>query len=82
MAVASLVLGIISIILSIFPIVGGWLGSALIALVGVVLGALAAKSGEKHGLAVAGLVCSIIGLALSLIFWIACAACAASLGLL
>ena len=79
MAVASLVLGIISIVCS---FIGGvnWVG-AILGIVGIVLGVLGKKkTPEKAGMATAGLVMSIIGVVLSLIFIIACAACFASVG--
>ncbi len=80
MGVASLVLGIISIVLSLF---GGTWVSALIGIVGIVLGALAKKANpENSGMATAGMVCSIIGTVLSLLVFIACVACAASVGAL
>lgn len=76
MAVASLVLGICSLV---FPFIGlGWL-SMILGIVGIILGALARKKGEKKGMATAGLVMSIISVALGLIMWIACAACAGAL---
>lgn len=72
MAVASLVLGICALV---FPFIGlGWL-SVIIGVVGIVLGALAKKNPEKQGMATAGIVMSIIAVALGLIMWIACAAC-------
>lgn len=72
MAVASLVLGICSLV---FPFIGlGWL-SALLGIVGIVLGALGKKNTEKQGLATAGIVMSIIAVALGIVSWIACAAC-------
>ena len=77
MGVASLVLGIISIVLGVAT--GGafgWLG-AILAIVGIVLGALGRKNPEKKGMATAGMVCSIIGLVLGLILYLACAACVA-----
>jgi hypothetical protein len=75
MGIASLVLGIISVVWSVFG--GTWL-SALVGLVGIILGAVGVKSKAKC--AVAGLVLSIIGTSLGLLFYIACVACAASLG--
>lgn len=72
MPVASLVLGICALV---FPFIGlGWL-SVIIGVVGIVLGALAKKNPEKQGMATAGIVMSIIAVALGLIMWIACAAC-------
>lgn len=76
MGIASLILGIVSIAL-------GWLGSwlwILIGAAGIVLGAIGKKKNQKC--AKGGLVCSIIGTSLSVVFYIACIACAASLGLL
>lgn len=76
MAVASLVLGIVSIVFTVFTAGAlGWLG-AIIGLIGVILGAMAKKDPEKKGMATAGFVCSIIGLVLGLILYVACAACA------
>lgn len=76
MAVASLVLGICALA---FPFVGlGWL-STLLGIVGIVLGALGKKNVEKKGMATAGIVMSIIAVALGLISWIACAACVGGL---
>ena len=72
MAVASLVLGICALV---FPFIGlGWL-SMLLGIVGIVLGSLGKSNVEKRGLATAGIVMSIIAVALGLISWIACAAC-------
>lgn len=74
MGVASLVLGIISIVIGVFSAGSlGWFG-AILGIIGVILGALGRKDPEKKGLATGGLVCSIIGLVLCLILYIACAA--------
>lgn len=79
MAVASLVLGIISLV---FAFIGlGWLGG-IIGIVGIILGALGRKDPAKKGMATAGLVCSIIGTILGLALWIACALCLGSVGAL
>jgi len=78
MGVASLVLGIISLVIAIIFPAFGWLG-AILGLVGVILGAAGRKNVEKKGIATAGLVCSIIGLILCLLFYIACAACLGSI---
>ena len=72
MAIASLVLGIVSIVFSAIPGLG--LLSWILAIVGIILGALGRKNPEKKGIATAGLVCSIIGLILGIITWLACAA--------
>ena len=70
MGVASLVLGILSIVfyfIGLAPVglVGGFIG--------IVLGAIARKDPEKQSIATAGLVFSIIGVVIGLIVWIACA---------
>lgn len=78
MGVASLVLGIISLVWSLFA--GTWI-SALIGIIGIILGAIARKQAPS-GVATAGLVLSIIGTILSLVFWIACAACVGAAGML
>lgn len=81
MGVASLVLGIISILIGLFSAGAlGWLG-AILAILGIILGAVGKKNPEKSGLATAGMVCSIIGLILCLILYIACAACVGGLAL-
>ena len=75
MAVASLVLGIISLVIGIFSLgLLGWLG-AILAVIAIILGALGRKDPAKKGMATAGLVCSIIGAVFCLIRYIACAAC-------
>lgn len=74
MAIASLVLGIIALVLTLIVPGMGWIG-VLIGIVGIILAAIAKKQGVKSGAATAGLVLSIIAVALSLILWIACAIC-------
>lgn len=70
MAVASLVLGICSLV---FPFIGlGWL-SCILGIIGTILGALARKNSEKKGMATAGMVMSIISVALGLLMCLACA---------
>ncbi|MBQ8435910.1 MAG: DUF2232 domain-containing protein [Oscillospiraceae bacterium] len=71
MGIAALVLGILSILLTVFT--GGALGAYMIfaALIGIILGAIGKK--KEKPLAVGGLVCSIIGLVLSIIMFAACA---------
>lgn len=79
MGVASLVLGIISIVGACFFATVDWL-FAIIGIVGIILGAVGKKNNAKC--ATGGLVCSIIGTVLALIFYIACFACAGALSLL
>ncbi len=82
MGIASLVLGIIAIVIGIVSAgLFGWLG-AILAIIGIILGAVGRKNPEKSGISTAGLVCSIIGLILCLIFYLACAACVGGLGTL
>ena len=75
MGVAGLVLGIVSVVIGLFIPGIGWLG-LVTGIVGIILSALAIKA-QKASINTAGLVLSIIGTAMSLIFWIACALCAA-----
>lgn len=77
MGVASLVLGIVGLIFSLFFGPLAWLGTVM-GIVGVILGALGRKEPEQRGMATAGLVLSIISLSLGVIFTIACAACIAA----
>ena len=76
MAVTSLVLGIVAIVFSVIGL--GFPMGALMGIVGVALGAVAKKKNPENGMATGGLVCSIIGTVLSLLFFIACAACIGS----
>ena len=71
MAIASLVLGIISLVLSFF---GLGMISVFTAIIGIILGVLGRKDPEKKGMATAGLICSIIALVLGIVMWVACAA--------
>ncbi len=78
MAVASLVLGIISLLISVFFSAYGWVGS-LLGILGIIFGALGRKNAEKKGLATAGLTLSIIAVVLGLLLYIACVACVSGL---
>lgn len=73
MAVASLILGIVGLVLSFFPFIG-WIGMVL-AVVGIILGAIGRKDESKRGMATAGLVLSIIAVGWAIIATFACAAC-------
>lgn len=77
MGVAALVLGIISLVWACF---GGTYLSAIVGIIGIILGAVGKKKGANCS--VAGLVLSIIGTVLSLLLFIACAACVSAAGLL
>ena len=79
MGIASLVLGIIAVIIGLFSAGSlGWAG----AIMAIILGALGRKEPEKSGIATAGMVLSIIGLVLCLILYIACVACLGGLAAL
>ena len=62
MAIAAMVLGIVSIVLCCI-----WYISLLCAIVGIVLGVMHNKKGVKSGMATAGIVCSIIGIILTIV---------------
>ena len=72
MGVASLVLGIISLICGIFLAGFQWVG-AIVGLIGIILGVAGKKDPEKKGIATAGMVCSIIGFILCILIYVACA---------
>ena len=79
-AVASLVLGIISLVLCWW----GWVGvvAIIMSIIGIVLGINGRKQlqpEQGRGMATGGLVCSIIALVLSSIVFVSCVICAASL---
>ena len=79
MGVASLVLGIVSIIFT-FTGPASWVGF-IVGIIGIILGA-AARKNEPNGIATGGLVCSIIGTVLCGIGFLACVACVGSLSAL
>ena len=72
MAIASLILGISSIVFGLFC---NWLDFIFMitSIVGIILGSMAKKKDPTSGAASAGLVCSIIGLIISSIIFVACA---------
>ena len=76
MGVFALVFGIVAIVLSFF-FRYAWIG-AILGIIGIVLGAVGRKNVNKKGVATAGLVLSIIGVAIAAIAWLACFACAAA----
>lgn len=81
MGIVALIFGIVSIVMCFFPALY-WLG-VLLGVLGIVFAAIgmskAKKTNSGKGVAVAGLVLSIIGTVLCGIFWIACAATIAAL---
>lgn len=72
MAVAGLVLGILSVV---FSFVYVWIG-LILGVIGIVLSVKGRKIQAKKGMATAGLVLSIVGTSLSGVF-VACALCVA-----
>lgn len=76
LAIASLVLGIISIIfIMLFPIIGLVSG-----IVGVVCASKSKNEGYRGGLQTGGFVCSLIGLIVNATVFVACVACAGMFG--
>jgi hypothetical protein len=75
-AIASLILGIISVVCIFFGY-GALLG-IILAVIGLVLG-ISAKKTAPSGMATAGIVLSIIGLAACAIAFLACIACVGAL---
>lgn len=81
MGVASLVLGIISLLISLGAGAAGmgWVGS-ICGILAIVLGAIAKKDPAQKGTATGGLVCGIIALLWGIIATIACVACLGAAG--
>jgi len=84
MAVAALVLGIISIIFCITPLFNFL--APVVGAVGIILAAVARKNlkddEQETAIATGGLVTSIIGTALGMLMYIACAACIGGSGMM
>ena len=78
MGIASLVLGIVSIIAALIPGVGLYIGIPT-GVIAIVLGILGKKQ-EEPGPAGAGFITGIIGTALSIILYLACVACISAAG--
>lgn len=75
MGVASLVLGIISIVIGVFSAGSlGWPG-AIIGIIGIVFAIQGKKITDQTGMAQAGFICSIIRTILCLLTYIVCVAC-------
>lgn len=77
-AIASLVLGIVSIVCWFFGM-GAFLG-LITGLIGVICASSSKKAGYTGGIQTGGLVCSIIGLVVSAVVFVACVACVGALG--
>ncbi|MDY5932286.1 MAG: hypothetical protein SPJ34_09710 [Candidatus Ornithospirochaeta sp.] len=73
MAIASLVLGIISLCMSILSLGSlGFIG-CICAVLGIIFGALGKNDEKNGGMAKAGLICSIIALCFGLLLLVLCA---------
>ena len=81
MGVASLVLGIISLVISIGAGAAGlgWIGS-ICGILAIIFGAVEKKNPEQKGAATGGLVCGVIALTWGIIATIACVACLGAIG--
>ncbi len=77
-AVASLVLGIVSIVFWFFG-VGAFIG-LVTGIIGLICSSNAKKQGYKGGMQTAGFVCSLIGVIGSALVFVACVACVGALG--
>ena len=77
-ATASLVLGIISVVLWFFGYSA--LVSVILGIVGLILAGNAKKAGFNGGIRAAGFVLSLIGLIGGAIFFVACVACVGAIG--
>jgi hypothetical protein len=79
--IAALILGIVGILFNLVPVVGFFIGGPL-SLVALILGILgrkkAAAENAPTGMATAGMAMGIVGLALGVIFFVACSLCAAA----
>ena len=80
MAIASLVLGILAIILSLTG--AGGIFAVILGIIGFIWGALGRKDPERKGMATAGLVMSIISVVLGVLLFVACAGVLGAAGVL
>lgn len=77
-AVASLVLGIISVVFWFFGM--GAIVGLVTGVVGIICASNAKKAGYQGGIQTAGFVCSVIGVIGSAIIFVACVACVGVVG--
>lgn len=78
LAVASLVLGIVSIVFWFFG--AGSIVGLISGVIGLVCASSAKKRGTEGGIQTAGFVCSLIGVIGSSLIFVACIACVGALG--
>lgn len=75
MGVASIILGILSILISLVTAGAfGWIG-CIMSIIGIILGGLGTRNPQEKGVSIAGLVFSIIGFLISILLFAACKAC-------
>lgn len=77
-AIASLVLGIVAVILWFFGYSA--IVSVVLGIVGLILAGNAKKAGYNEGIRVAGFILSLVGLIGGAVAFIACVACVGALG--
>ena len=70
--IAAMVCGILSLIFCWIPLMAFEIIAILLALCGVIMGAIGMKNPRCKGMSIAGLVCGIIGFVFAVIFLIAC----------
>ncbi len=78
LAIASLVLGILSVVLWFFGVTS--VGSLVLGIVGLILASIAKSQGNRSGMRTAGFILSLIGVIVGAIIFIACVACAGLIG--
>jgi hypothetical protein len=78
MAIASLVCGIVSVVLAFCGPLA--VAGVILGIIAIALSILARKNGQAGGAATAGLVLGIIGTVLSAVLFIACVACIKAIG--
>lgn len=81
MGVAALVLGVISLVVSVGAGTAGlgWVGS-ICGILAIIFGAIGKKDPEQKGAATGGLVCGVIALFWGIIATLACLACLGAVG--
>ena len=81
MALASMILGIIALVIAVFGgfVALGWLGS-ICGILAIVFGVLGRKDAANKGKATAGLICGIIAVVWGIIAYLACVACVNAAG--
>jgi len=68
MAIASLVLGVVSVLIVWIPIVG--ILGTIMALIGLVLGIMALRRPNGRGMAVGGIICAGVSLAITALYMV------------